>query len=317
MVALPESRPEDDEDVVWGLSTASALWARGERRDAIVWLRRAAEAAAAAGQEFRGSELGMYASELEDMLNAAGAPADTAPLAAADAAEAPSATGTGLASAEVVEVIDVEADGAARASIDVEDDATLEPEPDPPSEQPARVAPPAPVPPLSVPPVAVLPPPRPFTVPPPAPPPRAPHPSSPPRSISGAPSVVSSAPAVVIPPPAPLGVAAPAPQACAVTPMPASTQLRGSPSSRRLMPEPRKSQPRSPILDPWAEETVDGGAHARPLVSFQQGDGGEELVLPRRAQPARTQESDDEEVVTSAAPLAASLTRNVQPRPPR
>jgi hypothetical protein len=72
MVALPESRPEDDEDVVWGLSTASALWARGERRDAIVWLRRAAEAAAGAGQEFRGSELGMYAGELEDMLNAAG-----------------------------------------------------------------------------------------------------------------------------------------------------------------------------------------------------------------------------------------------------
>ena len=35
VVALPEPHPEDDEDVVWGLSTASALWARGERRDAI------------------------------------------------------------------------------------------------------------------------------------------------------------------------------------------------------------------------------------------------------------------------------------------
>src|SRR3954468_2455467 len=68
-VALPEPRPEDDEDVVWGLSTASALWARGERRDAIVWLRRAAEAAVAAGQDFRASELGMYAGELEDTLN--------------------------------------------------------------------------------------------------------------------------------------------------------------------------------------------------------------------------------------------------------
>ncbi len=152
----------------------------GERRDAIVRLRRAAEAAATAGQEFRGSELGMYASELEDMLNAAGAPADGAPLA--DAAEAQSSTGTGLASPEVIELIDVDADGASRASIDVEDDATLEPEPDPPSEQPARVTPPAPVlPPLSVPPVAaVLPAPRPVTVPPPAPPPRPPHPSSPP-----------------------------------------------------------------------------------------------------------------------------------------
>src|SRR6478672_10554581 len=68
-VALPEPRPEDDEDVVWGLSTATALWARGERKDAIVWLRRAAEAASSAGQDFRASELGMYASELEDRLN--------------------------------------------------------------------------------------------------------------------------------------------------------------------------------------------------------------------------------------------------------
>ncbi|MEJ7729334.1 MAG: hypothetical protein WKG00_08965 [Polyangiaceae bacterium] len=66
VVALPEPRPEDDEDVVWGLSTANALWARGERNDALVWLRRAADAATAAGQSFRASELGLYASELEE-----------------------------------------------------------------------------------------------------------------------------------------------------------------------------------------------------------------------------------------------------------
>src|SRR3954471_15793732 len=83
-VALPEPRPEDDEDVVWGLSTASALWARGERGDAIVWLRRAADAAVAAGQTFRGSELGMYASELEDSLAADGAATPVAPAPAED-----------------------------------------------------------------------------------------------------------------------------------------------------------------------------------------------------------------------------------------
>src|SRR3954470_1204040 len=77
-VSLPEPRPEDDEDVVWGLSTASALWARGERKDAIVWLRRAPDAAPAAGQDFRASELGMYASEIEDRLNAA-PPSDDEP----------------------------------------------------------------------------------------------------------------------------------------------------------------------------------------------------------------------------------------------
>src|SRR5262245_19376463 len=79
-VVLPEPRPEDDEDVVWGLSTARTLWGRGERRDAIVWLRRAAEAATAAGQDFRASELGMYASDLEEMLACmAAAPPAAAP----------------------------------------------------------------------------------------------------------------------------------------------------------------------------------------------------------------------------------------------
>ena len=64
-VKLPEPRSDDSEDVVWGLSTASALWARGERRDAVVWIRRAADAAEAAGNPFRASELGMYLPELE------------------------------------------------------------------------------------------------------------------------------------------------------------------------------------------------------------------------------------------------------------
>src|SRR5262245_27589457 len=69
-VALPEPHPEDDEDVVWGLSTASALWARGERRDANVWLKRAVEAATAAGQPFRASDLGLCVTALEDAKRA-------------------------------------------------------------------------------------------------------------------------------------------------------------------------------------------------------------------------------------------------------
>src|SRR3954462_916867 len=67
-VALPEPRPEDDEDVVWGLSTATALWARGEHGDAIVWLRRAADAAATAGQESRAAELGIFAVRIEQAI---------------------------------------------------------------------------------------------------------------------------------------------------------------------------------------------------------------------------------------------------------
>ncbi|KYF76994.1 hypothetical protein BE11_03195, partial [Sorangium cellulosum] len=77
VVALPEPHPNDDEDVVWGISTASALWARGERRDAIVWLRRAADAAGAAGQTFRASELGLCATALEEvMASEVGQPSD-------------------------------------------------------------------------------------------------------------------------------------------------------------------------------------------------------------------------------------------------
>src|SRR5262249_20382067 len=80
-VVLPEPRPEDDEDVVWGLSTARTLWGRGERRDAIVWLRRAAEAATNAGQDFRASALGMYARGLEERLATIAAHAAAAPAA--------------------------------------------------------------------------------------------------------------------------------------------------------------------------------------------------------------------------------------------
>ncbi len=304
MVALPESRPEDDEDVVWGLSTASALWARGERRDAIVWLRRAADAAAAAGQEFRGSELGMYASELEDTLGRVETSADGAPIEGDPAG----ASATEPASPEAIELLDIEADRPSQISIDLEDDTTLEAPARPPP--PGRIAlTPGPVPP----PRSAFPPaPAPIT----GPPPSKPS-SSPPSPEPGAAPAVDD---VEIPPPSPVGVTAPQmPHSFELTPMPsASSSLRAPPASaRRMTPTPRKSQPRGPILDPWADEPTDPGISvARPTVSFRQSDGGDELVLPRRAPTLRTFDLDDE-VVTSAAPLDASLTRKVEPRPPR
>jgi hypothetical protein len=305
MVALPESRPEDDEDVVWGLSTASALWARGERRDAIVWLRRAADAAVAAGQEFRGSELGMYASELEDTLGRVETSADGAPIEG-DPAEA---SGTEPASPEVIELLDIEADRPSQISIDLEDDTTLEAPARPPP--PGRIAlTPGPVPP----PRSAFPPsPVPIT----GAPPNEPPSSAPSPEPGVAPPVAD----VEIPPPAPVGVTAPQmPHSFELTPMPSSSSasLRAPPASaRRMTPTPRKSQPRGPILDPWADEPTDPGISvARPTVSFRQSDGGDELVLPRRAPTLRTFDLDDE-VVTSAAPLDASLTRKVEPRPPR
>ena len=36
---IPNPLPNDEEDVSWTLSTAGALWARGERPEALKWLR--------------------------------------------------------------------------------------------------------------------------------------------------------------------------------------------------------------------------------------------------------------------------------------
>lgn len=46
MAGIPPALATDPEDVAWALQTADALWKRNERDDAIVWLRRAAQAAA-------------------------------------------------------------------------------------------------------------------------------------------------------------------------------------------------------------------------------------------------------------------------------
>jgi hypothetical protein len=83
-VDLPKPHPDDDEDVVDWLSTAQTLWARGERADALVWLRRAAEAAAMAGQPFRASEIGMYVTALEETFGELPAPRLREPQRAVD-----------------------------------------------------------------------------------------------------------------------------------------------------------------------------------------------------------------------------------------
>ena len=39
---IPPAKKDDSEDVAWALSTAEAMFARGDRGDALKWLRRAA-----------------------------------------------------------------------------------------------------------------------------------------------------------------------------------------------------------------------------------------------------------------------------------
>jgi hypothetical protein len=68
MVGIPPALDSDVEDVVWALQTASSLWKRNERVDAIVWLRRAAQAAGEAEHDDRAFVLARDAAELSDWI---------------------------------------------------------------------------------------------------------------------------------------------------------------------------------------------------------------------------------------------------------
>jgi Mrp family chromosome partitioning ATPase len=82
VTVIPQDRDTDPEDVVWGLQTAGALWKSGARTDAIVWLRRAAQAAGDASDDYRALELARSAADLcEWMARARAAPARMAPAA--------------------------------------------------------------------------------------------------------------------------------------------------------------------------------------------------------------------------------------------
>ncbi|WP_394825106.1 cyclic nucleotide-binding domain-containing protein [Pendulispora albinea] len=68
MDGIPPAAKTDAEDVVWALQTADALWKRHERVDAIVWLRRAAQAAAESQNDDRALILARYAAELSEWI---------------------------------------------------------------------------------------------------------------------------------------------------------------------------------------------------------------------------------------------------------
>jgi hypothetical protein len=61
---IPNPLPNDDEDVSWALSTAGALWGRGERAEALKWLRRAAEQASDVNDDVRALTLFKAAAEV-------------------------------------------------------------------------------------------------------------------------------------------------------------------------------------------------------------------------------------------------------------
>ncbi|HEY2366016.1 MAG TPA: cyclic nucleotide-binding domain-containing protein, partial [Polyangiaceae bacterium] len=67
-IGIPPATDTDVEDVVWALETATSLWKRNERVDAIVWLRRAAQAAGEAEHDDRALVLAREAAELSDWI---------------------------------------------------------------------------------------------------------------------------------------------------------------------------------------------------------------------------------------------------------
>jgi hypothetical protein len=67
MTHVPEAASDDSHDVVEALDIARSLWEKGERRDAVRWVRRAVEAADEAGHTTRVVALARAAAELEDV----------------------------------------------------------------------------------------------------------------------------------------------------------------------------------------------------------------------------------------------------------
>lgn len=65
---VPPPKPSDPEDVSWALSTAEAMWQRGDHAEAIKWVRRAAEAASEAEADDRALELAKAAAEIAGLI---------------------------------------------------------------------------------------------------------------------------------------------------------------------------------------------------------------------------------------------------------
>ncbi|MDB4997193.1 MAG: putative type pilus assembly FimV-related transrane protein, partial [Myxococcaceae bacterium] len=79
-MSIPSPLDTDAEDVAWALQTADALWKRNERVDAIVWLRRAAQAAGELEDDDRALALARNAAELSEWIaQNPGAPSSVQP----------------------------------------------------------------------------------------------------------------------------------------------------------------------------------------------------------------------------------------------
>ena len=72
------TKPGDPKDVSWGLTTADTCWKRGERGEALKWLRRAVEAASEAELDERALELAKVAADLATHIGSMAPPENVA-----------------------------------------------------------------------------------------------------------------------------------------------------------------------------------------------------------------------------------------------
>jgi hypothetical protein len=90
---FPAAAPDDPSDVALAVQTAGALWRQGDSREALKWLRRAAESAETEGDDMRALTLARAAAELKDRLphltSVPPPPTSAAPAAAPTRVSAP------------------------------------------------------------------------------------------------------------------------------------------------------------------------------------------------------------------------------------
>ncbi|WP_437952185.1 cyclic nucleotide-binding domain-containing protein [Sorangium sp. So ce296] len=196
--------------------------------------------------------------------------------------------------------------------------------PPPPPAASSPSAPPLAAPPLSAPP---LPPPSaapsPLAAPPPPPPPAAPAPSAPPPAAPPLAPLASAAP-----PPPSTPPYAPSPAALTEVhapdddigeilveaPIPTPAPARTETAAPTVATAGSRRKPREPILDPWSDD-AEIAAPPRPLQETITASG--DMYLVARRPPSTPQAGDEEEVVTSAAPLDLALKRKpISARPP-
>ena len=287
MLEIPVVKDTDAEDVVWGLQTADTLWRRGERIDALVWLRRAAQAAGDANDDDRALELARYAAELTEFMNREEAAAGER----ADHAENEDQEDTHVVPGRVVPSLSEETEIEAEHTMEL-DSAELEP--------------------------GSIPPPKP---PPPPPRTRKPPPPPPVRRPSQAADALSQASA----PPAAEAAAPPAAEAAATELPPPGEPAPGAPAEEEpirpsLGSVPPAEKVHAGMFDPWADTAAAGGPVPRAIPVAPVPD------LPKLDVEAAhgSAEVSEEEVITSVRSHAPSVpgseppisTRLPVPQPP-